>query len=416
MKSDFVTFFGDYEQNRLTTYKAGSSAVVFAFANGDISKAKSDVNEPLQRYGGVGVTVDLAKATAQVSVHRNTSYQQPSRLLRLGVDRTEWSDIPKTLQLERGDHLLIPVDQKSQTALEDLCRNLKYLPADYEDIIMNAIRRPSLEWRMARLERIADFDQPLKNDPSSSSKNLKGAVQRNQDASFSMKALWLAMFLVLGALCATGGAYWRSFQNSPAISNQNANSNENGSSSSSNGAQGTVTTNTGNTGAGTSKAAQTQTTLTLSETQPSKKKLRFKVQVINSDGNTPPVGTVGLLDGTNKQVGALRALDKNGDAVIDIAKPRVGDYQFIAVFSPSRDAKFQPSQSTPPYSIAVSAKGQTNVAGGSGGGSTGRTPSTRGAGGAGASGAGGAGGAGASGVGGAGGAGASGAGGAGGAG
>lgn len=159
MRNDFVTFFspGDRRGKRglIVEDTAGGGPV---YVDGDISKLNGNVNEGFKQYGGVAVTIDPAGSKAIVDTKGTGSYQPPQRILRLSIDqRAEWINVPYEFELSLGDHLLVPVDKKSQDVLVEFHKSLEYLPADCAINVLNSIRRPSLELRVARLERAAKF-------------------------------------------------------------------------------------------------------------------------------------------------------------------------------------------------------------------------------------------------------------------
>jgi hypothetical protein len=61
-------------------------------------------------------------------------------------------DIKSNADLMIGDHLVLPVNNEAEGRLTALRDNLKGLPSDLESSVLNIIRRPSLEWRLDRIE------------------------------------------------------------------------------------------------------------------------------------------------------------------------------------------------------------------------------------------------------------------------
>jgi hypothetical protein len=161
MRSDFVTFFfpGNRRGKRGTIVEDAAGNGIPLYVDGDVSKGNSTLEDGYRRYGGVGVAMNPAGSRAQVNTKRGTgSYQPPDEILRLSIDQQpKWINVDSEFDVGLGDHLLVPVDKKSQQVLSEFCKNLEYLPADCEINVLNAIRRPSLELRVARLERTAKF-------------------------------------------------------------------------------------------------------------------------------------------------------------------------------------------------------------------------------------------------------------------
>lgn len=55
-------------------------------------------------------------------------------------------------QLARGSQIFVPVDPRAEQALQTFKENLEYLPPDMESLVWHALRRPSLDARIDRLE------------------------------------------------------------------------------------------------------------------------------------------------------------------------------------------------------------------------------------------------------------------------
>lgn len=81
-------------------------------------------------------------------------YAPPKRMLRLSpAAGTRFEDIAGRMDFAPGDHLVVPVSATAEKRLQDFCDDLDGFPADLQSLILNVIRRPSLEWRIHRLER-----------------------------------------------------------------------------------------------------------------------------------------------------------------------------------------------------------------------------------------------------------------------
>lgn len=85
---------------------------------------------------------------------KTPQYTPPRQLLRLSpASRPHFEKITGSEDLEIGEHFVIPVSAEAEDRLRVLCKELNGLPTDMESSILNLIRRPSLEWRMDRIER-----------------------------------------------------------------------------------------------------------------------------------------------------------------------------------------------------------------------------------------------------------------------
>ena len=71
---------------------------------------------------------------------------RPGRPLALKPLSREWFHLPA------GHHLLLPVDAESEEQLAQFAEQLAFFPADLESLMLNAIRRPSLDSEVARLK------------------------------------------------------------------------------------------------------------------------------------------------------------------------------------------------------------------------------------------------------------------------
>jgi Big-like domain-containing protein len=155
ISSDFVTFFfreGEAEGRSVSL--VNGDMLITAYVNG-VDWDEQDLDGSLQKLGGVKVIINTAKNSARISTEKTQKYRGPRKMLCLQIDQA-----PKLIEIgnfnfRAGDHLVVPVDEQSEQALDDLRRTLEYLPSDYEISIMNFLRRPSLEMRIARLEQIS---------------------------------------------------------------------------------------------------------------------------------------------------------------------------------------------------------------------------------------------------------------------
>jgi len=75
-------------------------------------------------------------------------------MLRLSPSTdTRFEDITGKADFAAGDHLVVPVSAAAESKLQAFCDDLEGFPTDLQSLILNVIRRPSLEWRIHRLER-----------------------------------------------------------------------------------------------------------------------------------------------------------------------------------------------------------------------------------------------------------------------
>jgi hypothetical protein len=115
-----------------------------------------EIHGILQSGGGLLVSARPHNEVVKVQLYRSETpgYVPPKRMLRLSLSGdAQFENITGNLELEIGDHLLLPVSKNAEARLSALRDDLKGLPSDLESSILNIIRRPSLEWRLDRIER-----------------------------------------------------------------------------------------------------------------------------------------------------------------------------------------------------------------------------------------------------------------------
>lgn len=206
MRSDLVTFFGPRDHNGLVAYQhQAESRSWFAYSVGDpANAADTDLVKILQQQGGVIVQIDAQVAGAPkmiVGTWKGVSYEPPGALMVLHIDHgPDWVELKagtREIPLESGDHVLLPLDRDCQHTLENLRRDLEYLPLDYEMTILNVLRRPSLEWRVSRLERAIRSGRPASDAPVSSPVEAKPSGVRFRWSNLNVFRLTAAFLLIL---------------------------------------------------------------------------------------------------------------------------------------------------------------------------------------------------------------------------
>ncbi len=172
--NDFVTFYYPPERQGETLYlelaaASGSSKAVF-YCNGSLQsalglktnrfedadsyrQALSRAAELLNKQGGL--MVEWSGGRYRVGVFEASGYEPPSSLLLLGL-----SGLPRKVAVESGreavrdasQRLVAAVSQDAQRHLEALMVQLGGFPDDIQSVLFNAMRRPSQEARLSRLE------------------------------------------------------------------------------------------------------------------------------------------------------------------------------------------------------------------------------------------------------------------------
>lgn len=187
MRDDFVTFFCPQGQADFPSYREEfGSCLILVGSNGPTKIPEKERSEDPHQYlhrvkkalnnGGLLIAVRAQgnSPKASVGIVESATYPAPRKMLRLSIDRSpEWVELggldkrAVDVDLRLGDHLVVPASLRSEEVLDNLLRALKYLPQDCEMNVLNVIRRPSLEWRVARLERAAGFERMYGTESSS---------------------------------------------------------------------------------------------------------------------------------------------------------------------------------------------------------------------------------------------------------
>jgi hypothetical protein len=89
-----------------------------------------------------------------LTIFKGSSFKPPQKMLRLSpTGSTRFEEIQQSLDIPLGDHFVVPVTADAEKQLAGFYDDLKGFPTDLESSILNVIRRPSLEWRIERIER-----------------------------------------------------------------------------------------------------------------------------------------------------------------------------------------------------------------------------------------------------------------------
>lgn len=135
------------------------------FVNWEVSSQEqfnqllAETREEVQKHGGI-----LVEASVHNNVIRLTLFSgngAPRKILRLRpAGDPQFESFSNSVDLEAGEHLIFPVSVAAQQKLEtfeDVCEGF---PADLRSSLFNVIRRPSLEWRIQRIEEMLSLEPP----------------------------------------------------------------------------------------------------------------------------------------------------------------------------------------------------------------------------------------------------------------
>jgi hypothetical protein len=175
--TDLLTFFQPEESSgKASTFSIqasdGPAVEVWVFAREKVSLSRFanvtvsseddrrnihlELQGLLQLGGGLLIYARPHNDVVRVQMLRfeGLGYVPPKRMLCLSLcGDSRFEDIAGSVDLEIGDHLVLPVNHQAEARLSALCNDLKGLPSDLESSVLNIIRRPSLEWRLDRIER-----------------------------------------------------------------------------------------------------------------------------------------------------------------------------------------------------------------------------------------------------------------------
>ena len=123
---------------------------------GDLNAAWNAISKAVQRAGGgVIVTSSVNGSSRTIEVRNVGDCGAPAQrflILRPGFPaHSEASGRKHTIQ--QGSHVIVPVDEEADKHLEAFRQDLTWLPPDYEELVFDAIRRPSLDTRLANVEK-----------------------------------------------------------------------------------------------------------------------------------------------------------------------------------------------------------------------------------------------------------------------
>jgi hypothetical protein len=118
----------------------------------------SDILRTLVQKNGGGLIIQAMEQQTVVKITHisNREYTHPEKLFVLNPTgkRCEEKDInyDKANTYNSGTHIIIPVDKKHQTELEQFLNYLSWYTPDLESLVLHSIRNPFLELRVTSLE------------------------------------------------------------------------------------------------------------------------------------------------------------------------------------------------------------------------------------------------------------------------
>jgi hypothetical protein len=122
----------------------------------DRDAAVSDIRTQVYPAGGGVIVVATGAAEKRIKVEtvKAPGFEPPTIFLALAPGAAPRAlDVEEEIALSFGARLLIPGNAATQNQLESFVRYLGYLPLDLEMLVLDAIRRPSLDTRLMEVER-----------------------------------------------------------------------------------------------------------------------------------------------------------------------------------------------------------------------------------------------------------------------
>jgi len=138
-----------------------------------------------------------------------SDYAPPEEVLRLSPSSgTRFEKITGKIDLAIGDHLVVPVSATAGQRLDAFYKNLECFPSDLQTLLLNVIRRPSLEWRIHRIERALKSLPPATQAAQQKERGQRDFLGRLHHAVMRPIPLGPAIAVML-LVASTVGAYER---------------------------------------------------------------------------------------------------------------------------------------------------------------------------------------------------------------
>lgn len=213
-----ITFFRDRRQSEGESYAFDlrapkRSARLYIFSRKPLdaklveSREERDVDKAIEgtaqmvREAGGGIVIALRDSEGKMKVVMRPGEPEASfervGVLRPGYPLTfenlngKWQDLP------RGSQVLVPIDPQAERVLQGFKEHIEWLPADMESMVWTALRRPSMDARLERLEtRI--FGKPATDEQTKAGLLWKEWFRKPA-------VLWGSVALLLALLLGLGG-------------------------------------------------------------------------------------------------------------------------------------------------------------------------------------------------------------------
>lgn len=168
--SEAITFFRRRESDSGETYRIeiGPSRMYVhsrkrldtkllqqAAGRNEIDRAEGELRQAISNNGNAGVIAiasdDGSGRELRVKWCGAKSSQSPDEFLVVTPGRAPYF-LERNERVPPGTHVIVPVDQDAARHLHDFVDHLAALPPDLESLVLTAIRRPSLDTRLSKVE------------------------------------------------------------------------------------------------------------------------------------------------------------------------------------------------------------------------------------------------------------------------
>jgi hypothetical protein len=143
-----------------------------------------NLRDVIQPRGGLVVYAHDHNNVVKIQLSRvaASGYVPPGSMLRIKLfGDAQFETIKGNADLETGDHLLLPVSEDAEAQLSAFREDLKGLPSDQESSVLNVIRRPSLDWRIERIERTLSLSPATQAEQQRSRERKTSFLERLYD-------------------------------------------------------------------------------------------------------------------------------------------------------------------------------------------------------------------------------------------